>query len=159
MKASGETYYLEDIRVGDTVVSRPMFADEEHMVSFAREWDPMPIHTEAAAAAASIFGGITASSIYTWGLKQLLIKQVLTDKSVVCTLGFDAGRLPTALHAGRLVHLTITWLDKRASASMPRHGIVRFGVRLVTDRDETVLDYVETVLMRCKPAHSTASGE
>ena len=143
--------YLDDIEPGMTVVTTAIPVDAGHMIAFAREWDPMPIHVDPVAAAASIFGGITASSVYTFGLKQLLIKQVLTDRGVVCMLGFGEGSLPAALHAGRMVRLEAQWLDKRQSASRPDTGVVRFRIRLITDRDEIVLDYVETVLMKTKP--------
>lgn len=150
MTAPDPTLYFDDIVPGERVETASILVDEAHMTAFAREWDPMPVHVDPEAATASMFGAITASSVYTWGLKQLLVKQILTEESVICMLGFDAGKLPAALYAGRRVRLVATWLDKRLSVSRPDRGIVRFAVRLVTDRDEIVLDYVETVLMRCR---------
>ncbi len=145
-----DALYLDDIEVGAIAVSHTMGVDAAHMIAFAREWDPMPIHVDPVAARASIFGGITASSVYTFGLKQLLIKDILSPDAVVCMLGFDSGRLPAALHAGRQVHLEAKWLEKRGSSSRPDCGIVRFGIRILTDHNEVVLDFIETILMRAR---------
>ena len=144
------THYFEDIEPGGTVVTAAMRVDEQHMIDFAQAWDPMPIHVDRQAAAASQFGAVTASSVYTMGLKQLLVKQLLTEESVICMLGFTDGKLPAALKAGREVRLEATWLDKRLSISQPDRGIVRFRIGLITDQDECVLDYVETILVRAR---------
>lgn len=144
------THYFEDIQPGSTAHTDWMTIDEDHMIAFAQQWDPMPIHVDRAAAAASPFGGITASSVYTWGVKQLLVKQLLTEESAICMLGFTEGSLPAALRGGQRVRLEAEWLDKRRSGSRPDCGIVRFRIRLVTDHDEVVLDYVETLLLRMR---------
>lgn len=148
--APARTLFFDDIEIGGTVLTGWITADEAQMIDFARQWDPMPIHVDRAAAAASMFGGITASSVYSFGLKQLLVKQILTEDAVICMLGFGDGKLPTALHAGRRVRLEATWLDKRVSRSRSDAGILSFRIRLITDRDEVVLDFVETVLIRLR---------
>ena len=149
-QAERRTHFFDDIEPGVTIVTEPMPIDEAHMIAFARQWDPMPIHVDRDAAAASQFGAITASSVYTMGLKQLLVKQLLSEESVICMLGFTDGKLPCPLKAGRHVRLEATWLEKRLSSSQPDRGIVRFRIRLVTDIEEVVLDFVETILVRVR---------
>lgn len=146
------THYFEDIEPGTTAHTDWMTIDENHMIEFARQWDPMPIHVDRVAAAASPFGGITASSVYTWGIKQLLIKQLLTEESAICMLGFTEGSLPAALRGERRVRLEAAWLDKRRSGSRRDCGIVRFRIRLLTDQEEVVLDYIETLLLKMRAA-------
>jgi acyl dehydratase len=99
------TLYFEDIELGVTAVTEPIYVFEDEMIAFARHWDPMPIHIDRDAAAKSQFGGITASSVYTMGLKNLLVKQLINEESVICLLGFSDGRLPAALKADRAVRL------------------------------------------------------
>jgi acyl dehydratase len=136
-----------DIEPGHVDESDWLALDEAAMIAFAREWDPMPFHVDPDAAADTLFGAVTASSVYSWALKQKLVKQLIDPRGVVGMLGFDEGRLAQPLYANRRVKLVIDWLEKRASRSQPDRGVVRFRVRLVTDRDETALDYIEALLM------------
>ena len=48
--------------LGTTVV------DRDEMIAFARRFDPQPFHLDESAAAASIYGGLTASGWFTVGL-------------------------------------------------------------------------------------------
>lgn len=59
-----------DIEPGESDDSGWLVLEEEGMIAFAQEWDPMPFHVDANAAAKTVFGAITASSLYSWGLKQ-----------------------------------------------------------------------------------------
>ena len=57
--------YWEDFHVGDEAVHGSHEITEEEILAFAHEYDPQPIHVDAAAAAAGPFGGLIASGWQT----------------------------------------------------------------------------------------------
>jgi acyl dehydratase len=69
--------YAEDLREGQEFPfgSYPMVEDE--MLAFARQYDPIPIHTDPVAAAASPFGGLIASGLHTMAVYQRLIVEAM----------------------------------------------------------------------------------
>lgn len=113
---------FSDIEPGQSDESDWLVLEEEAIIAFAQEWDPMPFHVDADAAAKTVFGAVTASSVYSWGLKKKLIKQILDPSGVVGMLGFDQGRLADRLYADRRVKVVVDWLEKRISKSQPARG-------------------------------------
>lgn len=57
--------FLDDLEPGFTFETASRTLSEEDIVAFARLHDPQPFHVDAAAAAASPYGGIIASGFHT----------------------------------------------------------------------------------------------
>lgn len=58
--------YFEDIKVGMTVQIPPAVIKKEKMLSFARDYDNIPLHTEEAYAKASPFGALIAPGVMSF---------------------------------------------------------------------------------------------
>lgn len=58
--------FFEDFTVGMPVAIPPVTLTQEEIVSFARRYDDLPLHTDAAYAATTRFGGIIASGIHSY---------------------------------------------------------------------------------------------
>jgi acyl dehydratase len=68
-------------------------ADE--IVAFARQWDPLPIHTDPRAAAAGPFGGLVASGLQTFmTVGREVTRRFIAVQPVIAGMGFDRLRLP-----------------------------------------------------------------
>src|SRR5690606_31566830 len=67
--------YLEDFEIGETWTSDPFEVSEHDIVTFARQYDPQPIHTDPEAAARSRFGGVIASGWHIVSLSMLAFIQ------------------------------------------------------------------------------------
>lgn len=60
-----ELVYCDDLKEGDTFWGYEVLAEKDEMMAYNKKNDPWPIHVDEVAAAASPFGGITASGGYT----------------------------------------------------------------------------------------------
>ena len=69
--------YAEDLREGQEFPFGSYSMVEDEMLAFARQYDPIPIHTDPAAAAASPFGGLIASGLHTMAIYQRLIVEAM----------------------------------------------------------------------------------
>ena len=56
----------DDIEVGTTVRVGSYRVDATDIVSYARRWDPLPVHTDEAAAKQTTFGGLTRRDRTRW---------------------------------------------------------------------------------------------
>ena len=53
--------YLDDLAVGESWEGAPFTITEAEIIAFAQQFDPQPMHIDAAAAAEGRFGGLIAS--------------------------------------------------------------------------------------------------
>jgi acyl dehydratase len=58
--------YFEDIRVGMTAEIAPAVIEKQKMLDFARDYDPIPLHTDEEYAKTSIFGGLIAPGVMSF---------------------------------------------------------------------------------------------
>src|SRR5262249_13979126 len=65
--------YLEDLRVGQRFVSGTHRLDEGQIRAFAGQFDPQPLHLDAEAAKATLFGGLVASGWHTAAITMRLL--------------------------------------------------------------------------------------
>ena len=60
--------YFDDLKPGERFITGEWALDEAEIVSFARQFDPQPIHVDAAQAADGPYGGLIASGFQTMAL-------------------------------------------------------------------------------------------
>ena len=150
--AAAGTVYFDDVAVGDIFTFGPYRVAREEMLEFNRRWDPLPIHTDDAAARARGLKGITGSGQYTLCIKQKMLNEAPWSHAVIGALGFDELRFPYPLYPGDAIMLVIECLETRASRSKPDRGIVKFSFRLYNQDDVTVLSYLDTVMFARRAA-------
>lgn len=150
--AKTNTVYFEDLAAGDVFTFGPYRVPREEMVAFSRQWDPLPIHLDDAAARARGHREATGSGQYTLCVKQALLNEAPWRDAVIGALGFDELRFPRPVYAGDSLTLTIECLTTRASRSKPDRGIVKFRFRLDNQQGEPVLTYLDTVMFARRPA-------
>jgi acyl dehydratase len=116
--------HLEDLIVGQTFTSGSHTMDAESVVSFAREFDPQPFHTDAEAAKATFFGGLAASGWHTAAVTMRL----LVDGGMPIEGGLVGGggeiSWPLPTRPGDTLHVVSEVLDVRPSRSRPDRGTV-----------------------------------
>src|SRR5262245_20182728 len=84
--------YFEDITLDEIQHSSSVTLRLEEMVAFARQWDPLPVHLDEAAARAAGFAGITASGTHMLAIKQRLLHEFGLGPTVIASLGSDETR-------------------------------------------------------------------
>ena len=70
-------FYAGDLAVGQRFELGSYTISEEEIVGFAKQYDPVPIHTDIEAAATGPFGGLIASGFNTLAIYQRLIVEAV----------------------------------------------------------------------------------
>ena len=111
--------YFEEFEVGDSRKAGPYFVSKDEVIQFAKRYDPRPFHIDEAAAARSVFAGLSASAAHTFAIFISLTNKFQPPVRVIALLGYDELRLPNAVRPGDNLYLESTTLEKRESKSKP----------------------------------------
>ncbi len=145
--------FFEDIAVGEEYWGTEQVADSEEMVAFAERFDPWPMHTDAAAGAATPFGGLIGSGGYTIGLWYRSGHGVwnVPGRRWAFLGGFDWHvQFKEPLRPGDRVRLRVVFTEKRLS-SKPGRGIAKATTDLVDGHDKSVLSIEVAALFGTSP--------
>jgi len=143
--------YFEDAVVGATFVTGGhaiTAADIARFCDLTR--DHHPLHTDADYAGARGFGGVIAHGLYGLALMEGLKTELkLYQNSSIASLGWDRVRFLRPVIAGDTVRVSFEFIEKRAS-SRPGRGIVIESLRLLNQRDESVIEAQHSALLACR---------
>lgn len=139
--------YFDELKLGMTVEIAPTVIEKQKMMDFARIYDPIPLHTDEAYAAASPFGALIAPGVMSfmsvWAkyLEQDFFgKELLAGKSTKI-------EWHKPVYAEDVLHgkAVITNLTPHNS----RNGIVEISIEAYNQNEVLVLTNVtEAVVMR-----------
>ncbi len=141
--------YFEDVEVGVRLELGEHHVSRDEIVRFASEWDPQPFHTDDAMAAASVFGGLTASSCHTYSISSLIFSRNPKRMAVAALLGSEL-RFPFPVRVDDVLQLSDRCSEKRLSASRPGVGIVRSRTVLTNQREEETFVMDASYLVQCR---------
>lgn len=156
--AARPTRYYEDLEIGESRESRPHTIDGEHMLAFAKLFDPQWFHADPEAAKESIFESLIASGIYTMAVWRQLDHEIAKDIAWICGVAWNDVRFRVAIRAGDVVRARAKCLSKRESESDPRRGVVEFHYSLVNQRDEVAWECVSVNLVERRGAFVRGHG-
>lgn len=144
-----DSLWFEDLTPGMRGSEGPYRVEAEEMLAFAAKWDPLPIH---AGDAAGVHGQPIAPGTYTLAVKQhLLTRNCPWGSAVIGAIQHDQMRFLKPVRAGD--ELSFHWevRESRPSRSKPDRGITTFHMALTRADGETVLDYIDTVMLARRP--------
>ena len=141
--------YFEDIQLGMAVNTQPVIIDKEKMLSFAREYDNIPLHTDEEYANSSPFGRLIAPGVMSfmsvWS-KYLEVdffgEQLLAGKSTKIEW-----IKPVYAEDSLTGTATITKLVKRNA----KNGLVEVTIQAYNQHGELVLTDVTEAIVKCRP--------
>lgn len=142
--------YFEDLVLDEEMEIGRHRVSREEILRFAREWDPQPFHIDEAAAKASVFGVLTASSCHTYALTALIFHQAGRTLKTVAMLGMDETRFPNPVRPDDEIVLTQTILSKRRSSSRPDLGIVKSLARLCRSDGTVVMTMISNFMVEAR---------
>jgi acyl dehydratase len=152
------TRFLEDFEIGESWESAPTPLSAEEIVDFGLKYDPQPMHTDAALAAASPFKGLVASGWQVAALSmRLFIQAGGHGGTPVVGLGIDELRWLAPVRAGDVLTVRREVVDVRRSASDPRHGIVRTRVSVRKQDGTTAMTLVSAGRVPARPRAAEAA--
>ena len=140
--------YFEDIKVGMTMEIAPAVIEKQKMLDFAREYDPIPLHTDEEYAKTTIFGGLIAPGVMTfmsvWAKfleKDLFGRQLIAGKSTKI-------EWLKPVYAGDTLRgeTRISRLEKRSGGK----GLVEVSVDVFNQHGELVLKDVTEAIVKCR---------
>jgi len=132
-------YTFEDFTPGRRFdfSKRTMTADE--IITFAREFDPQPMHMDEAAGRASILGGLAASGWHTSAVMMRMLFEAYIDGSTSeGSPGVDLMEWKRPVLAGDTLGGHCEVQAARISRSRPEIGIVRLRAEVTNQRGELV---------------------
>jgi acyl dehydratase len=142
--------YAEDLAVGQRFELVSYTISEEEIISFAKQYDPIFIHTDKEAAAKGPFGGLIASGFNTLAIYQrLIVEAVWNQVAGIVGRSFEV-RLARPVRPGTRLsgHSEIQSVTLRPER---RDGVVILKTELTDESGQTVLTLVLDTLIHLRP--------
>lgn len=140
--------HADDLRIGDSLNFGPYELSEREILDFGRRWDPLPIHTDPIAAAASPFGSLIASGVHTLAIYSKLVSPAFRARlALLAGKGIDRMRLPNPVRADSVLTLTVTVSDIDPG---PRYADVRTHAVMTDQDDRVVLDLTSVLVVESR---------
>lgn len=137
------TLYFEDIEEGQVRDLGTFSLTAGEITSFAEQYDPQTLHTDEAAAADSIYGGLIASGWHTACMcMRLLVDGLLGPADSMGASGLDELSWHAPVRPGQTIHVSNEIIQTRASGSRDDRGYVKNETVGVDDDGEPVITMV-----------------
>lgn len=149
--------YAEDLRPGMEFPFTSWTLTEEAILDYARQWDPLPIHIDPAAARGGPHGGVIASGLHTMAVYQRLIalalwRDVMGIGGRNLQVRFTKPVVPGTTVTGSAVVEHVTHRPERGTA------VIGLTAELTDDSGAVVLEVgVEAVILRRAGATATTT--
>lgn len=139
--------YFEDFVPGASWEYGSARIDEAPMLAFAREFDPQPMHLDAASDQARMMGGLIASGWYSAGVNmRLLTYGMLLNSSGMGAPGISKLRWLAPVRVGDTLTGRLEVLGRRASSSKPDRGFVDFRFDITNQDGVSVMEQVNLIM-------------
>ena len=139
---------LHDIQVGQVIDTDAFLMTTERIKSFAKDFDPQPMHLDEEAAMKSPFGKLTARGWHTLAIAMRLMAQARPfGDAPLIGVGVTDIQFLKPVYANDSIYVHAEVSGKRAS-SKPGRGFVTMNLTVKNNRtDEAVLTEVWTVMV------------
>jgi acyl dehydratase len=149
-----ELKYLEDFVLGEVEKVGEHYLTQEEIIEFGKKWDPQFFHIDPEAANKSVFQGLIAAGTHLIAITVLHLITHEPRVSVLAGLGWDEVRFLGPAHPGDTLTLFRECLEIRPSTSKLDRGVVRNRLTLSNQKGQSLLSYVDTVMVAKRPSGS-----
>ena len=137
-QVSESRLHLDDLHIGQRFTSATHTIDEMQIKAFAAQFDPQPFHTDAEAAAATLFKGLAASGWHTAAITMRLnVESGLPLAGGIIGAGGEIN-WPAPTRPGDTLHVESEVVEVTPSRSKPDRGIATIVSRTINQRGEVV---------------------
>jgi acyl dehydratase len=137
-KIPADRLHLDDLHVGQRFTSDTHTIDETQIKIFAGQFDPQPFHTDAEAAADTLFKGLAASGWHTAAITMRLnVESGLPLAGGIIGAGGEIN-WPAPTRPGDVLHVESEVVEITPSRSKPDRGIATIVSRTLNQRGEVV---------------------
>lgn len=149
----GPDHYWEALVVGDRLRSAGLTVTEAHLSTWAGlTGDVVRFHIDAEYAADSPFGQRIAHGPFTLSTALGLMTQTGYFNNVLAWLGLDEVRASRPVFIGDTIHAEAAVSTARLT-SRPDRGVWTLDYRVLNQRQETVMTFSSSFLVRCAQTH------
>ena len=155
--------HWEDFPVGHVAEFGRAEIRRDAVIDFASQFDPQPFHLDDEAAAASLFGRLSASGWHTACLlMRMLCDHHLLRSASLGSPGIDALRWLQPVYPGDVLSARQEVLEARPMRSRPHVGLLKSRFTVLNQRREVVMTMESWGMMRRRdvlpPEAQSASG-
>ena len=151
MSNNRRNLYFEELEAGETFESGGRTITDADIVLFAGlSGDQTRIHMDESFAKNTLFGSRVAHGALGLSIATGLITQLGTTEETAMALLDISSRFKAPMRIGDTLSVRLRVAEKRETSKADR-GVVSFAFELVNQKDETVLEGVETVMVRRRP--------
>lgn len=144
--------YFEDYEAGSVHELGTFTMERDELLSFARRYDPQPIHVDEALATASPFGGLIASGWHTAAcMMRKLVDEYVSTVAALASPGVEELRWLKPVRPGDVLAVRVTILEARLSASKPDRGLVTSLCEVTNQHGELAMSVKAVNFYRCRP--------
>lgn len=140
--------YFDELQVGITVDTEPTVIEKEKMMAFARDYDPIPLHTDEEYAKTTMFGKLIAPGVMSF--MSVWAKYLEVDFFGDELLAGKSTKIewlkPVFADDVLFGKATITKLVKRNQ----KNGLVEVTIKAYNQNGELVLTDVTEAIVKCK---------
>jgi acyl dehydratase len=156
-RAPVEQRWFEDYVPGTSAEFGGVTVTEDDILTFARQYDPQPFHTDPEAAARTAYGGLIASGWHTVAVTmRVLVDHYLSRVASLGSPGIDELRWTRPVRPGDHLRVRVTVLEARPSRSKPDRGLVRSHIEVLNHHDEVVMTLTAMNLLRRRTPEASA---
>jgi len=142
------SHFWDDLALGDILASPGVTITEAHLLSWAGlTGDIVSLHLDEVYASKTTYGQRIGHGPLTLSVALGLMTQTGYFNNVVAWLGLDEVRATAPVLIGDTIHATAELLETRET-SKPSTGIWKFYYRVLNQRDESVMTFSSSFLMK-----------
>ena len=146
--------YLEDFVLGEVEKVGEHHLTQKEIIEFGKKWDPQFFHTDPEAANKSVFQGLIAAGTHLIAITVLHLITHQPRVFVLAGLSWDEIRFLGPARPGDTLTLFRECLEIRPSTSKLDRGVVRNRLTLSNQKSQSLLSYVDTILVGKRPSGS-----
>ena len=140
--------FFDDLKVGMTVETAPAVIEKEKMMSFARDYDNIPLHTDEEYAKSTPFGKLIAPGVMSF--MSVWARYLEVDFFGEDLLAGKSTKIewikPVFADDALTGKATITKLVKRSE----RNGIAKVSLEIYNQNGELVITDITEAVVKCK---------
>ena len=140
--------YFDDMKIGMTVQTAPAKIEKEKMLSFARDFDNIPLHTDEEYAKKTVFGGLIAPGVMSF--MSVWAKYLEVDFFGEELLAGKSTKIEwlKPVYAGDILSgkVTVTKLVKRNA----KNGLAELTIEVCNQNGHVVLTDVTEAIVKCR---------
>ena len=144
--------YLDDLYVGQTIVSGEHLLDEAQIIAYARQFDPQVFHLDPEAAKHTFFQGLAASGWHTASISMRLVTESIPLADGVIGGGMEELAWPQPTRPGDVLQVESEIVEIIPSQSKPNRALVRVLSHTRNQRGEVLQRFRPKMVCFKRPA-------